>query len=69
MPIGEAVQDILLMNFFWNWLVYAISVGKLIGCNNVGLWGLFWYNDNGEMMNNCVLTGPVGAQAEYILPE
>lgn len=67
MPIGEAVQDQFLMMFFWNWGIYFLSVGKLLGCNAIGIWGLFWYDDNGEMMNNCVLTGPQGAQAEYIL--
>ena len=67
MPIGEAVQDEFLMMFFWNWGIYLISVSKLVGCNAIGFWGLFWYDDNGEMMNNCVLTGPTGAQADYIL--
>ena len=66
MPIGEAVQDIFLMNIFWNFFVYYIQVGKLMGCNYIGLWGLFWFNDNGEMMNECMQTGPVGAQAEFI---
>ena len=69
MPIGEAVQDIFLMQFLWNWFIYFMQVGKLLGCNGVGLWGLFWYDDNGDMINNCLLTGPQGGNAEYILPE
>lgn len=67
MPIGEAVQDIFLVNLWWNFYIFMQSMGKLTGCHNWGLWGLFWYDDNGEMMNNCFLTGGQGAQAEYIL--
>ena len=67
MPIGEAVQDIFLMNFLWNFFIYYLQVGKMMGCNYVGVWGLFWYNDNGTMMNACLETGPVGGQAMYIL--
>ena len=67
MPVGEAVQDQFLMGLLWNFIVYFISVGKLWGCNQLGGWGLFWYNDNGEMMNACFKTGPQGANAEYIL--
>ena len=40
-----------------------------MGCNYLGLWGLFWFNDNGEMMNNCLKTGVQGAQAEFITKE
>ena len=65
MAIGDDVQKIFLVNFFWNFFIYFIQVGKLMGCNYIGLWGLFWYNDNGLMMNNCYITGPVGAQAEF----
>ena len=66
--IGEDVQDEFLMNIFWNFLVFGIQVGKLMGCSAVGIWGLFWYDDNGLMMENCLVTAPVGAAANYIMP-
>ena len=65
MPVGEAVQDHFLFGLLpiWNFIVYFVSVGKLWGCNQLGGWGLFWFNDNGEMMNACYKTGPQGANA------
>ena len=66
MPIGDAVQEIFLVNLFWNFQVFYIQVYKLLGCNYIGLWGLFWFNDNGEMTNNCLKTGIQGAMAEFI---
>jgi len=66
MPIGESIQDVFLVSLFWNFFIFMLSYGKMMGCNGIGMWGLFWYNDNGEMMNNCFNTAPVGANAEYI---
>ena len=35
----------------------------------LGAVGLFWFNDNGEMMEHCFLSGQVGARAQYIFPD
>ena len=67
--IGEAVQEEFLMNIFWNFLIFFMQAGKLLGCSYIGVWGLFWYDDNGLMMENCLQTAPVGAAANYIMPE
>lgn len=42
-----------------------MSVTKLIECNAVGLWGLFWYDDNGVMAEKCFNTGIVGGRASF----
>ena len=33
----------------------------MINCLYLGLWGLFWYNDNGIMADQCLRTGLIGA--------
>ena len=65
--IGQAVQEEFLMAWLWNFLVFFMQAGKLMGCSYIGVWGLFWYDDNGLMMENCLLTAPVGAKANYIV--
>ena len=42
-----------------------MSAMKLVGCNSVGMWGLFWFDDDGVMMEKCLNTGAVGAKAEF----
>ena len=34
---------------------------KMLQCSVVGMWGLFWYNDGGEMTEACLKLGFVGA--------
>ena len=55
-----------LQPLIWNLVLSARSLMKLIQCNSVGMWGLFWFDDAGEMMEKCFKTGVVGAAAEYI---
>ena len=54
-----------LQPLIWNVILYYFSLGKLMGCNAVGMWGLFWYNDNGAMAAKCFETGLQGGVAEY----
>ena len=54
-----------LQPFIWNFILGSMSLGKLMGCNAIGMWGLFWFNDDGEMNEKCLKTGLVGAQANY----
>ena len=46
-----------LQPLIWNLILYAMSAGKLYFCNMVGMWGLFWLNDNGVMQAKCFQTG------------
>ena len=66
MSLGDALSDGFLEPLVWNYLVFYVQVQKLLGCNYLGFWGLFWYNDNGEMMERCLKTGIVGAKAQYV---
>ena len=66
MAIGDAVSDYFFFPLLWNLFLYQIQVGKFYSCNALGVWGLFWYNDNGELMNACFNTGITGAQATFI---
>ena len=54
-----------LQPIVWNYVLFMFSAMKMYMCNNVGLWGLVFYNDNGEMTEACLRTGLVGARAEY----
>ena len=53
MPIGDAVKDYFFFPLLWNLFLWSNQVQALVGCNSIGVWGLFWYNDNGEMMEAC----------------
>ena len=54
-----------LQPLIWNFILYYLSMGKYMGCMSVGMWGLFWYNDGGEMAEVCLNSGIVGATATY----
>ena len=55
-----------LWPLLWNFVLYDFSHFKMSFCNYAGMWGLFWYNDNGEMMDKCFEIGLVGVRAEYV---
>ena len=61
----QATVEGFLQPFVWNYILSNMSLGKLVSCNAIGMWGLFWFNDDGEMMEKCLNTGTVGASAEY----
>ena len=54
-----------LQPLVWNYILSQMSFGKLMACNNVGAWGLFFQDDDGVMMEKCLNTGYVGAAAEF----
>ena len=54
-----------LQPLIWNIILSNLSLGKLISCNGIGIWGLFWFDDDGEMMEKCLKTGLIGAKANY----
>ena len=69
MAIGQAIADsegFFLMTWFWNWLLWALSAGKLVGCNQIGFLGLLLLNDDGAMASRCLRTGVIGANPEFI---
>ena len=39
--------------YLWNWVIWAGEVGAIIGCWQVGAWGLLFDDDFGYMTNNC----------------
>ena len=52
-------------DYYWNWVLWYISYTKQIYCSFMGLWGVFMLNDNGIMMENCLITGRPGARVTY----
>jgi len=42
-----------LQPLIWNLILSQMSIGKLLSCNGVGLWGLFWFDDAGVMAEKC----------------
>jgi len=61
----EAATTGFLQPIIWNLLLSYLSIFKYLGCAYVGSWGLFWYNDGGEMQEACYSVGLQGAQAKY----
>lgn len=37
--------------YLWNWLVYTTASGSLLSAWQIGLWGLFWGDDDGMLTN------------------
>ena len=44
----------LLTLYLFNYLVYAQAWGGLFGCWYMGVWGLFWMDDDGLLTNTCL---------------
>ena len=40
--------------YIWNWIVYQVAYGGLMICWFNGLWGLFWGDDDGLLINTCL---------------
>jgi hypothetical protein len=40
--------------YLWNWFVSGVAVGGLAACWSVGLWGLFFGDDDGLLTNECL---------------
>ena len=53
--MSDAADDTppFLAPFWWNYQMETGSIGKVMGCLNTGWYGLFFLNDNGEMMAKC----------------
>lgn len=64
--VGSAVSGGFLTGWFFNWLLWMLSAGKIIGCNAIAFWGLAFLNDDGALFHKCLTTGVVGAKATYI---
>lgn len=43
--------------WFWNFFLAMQQYFGTLGCQGIGLFGLFWWNDGGLMMNRCFLIG------------
>ena len=42
-----------LTTYYWRWFVYFNSMGGVMGCWAIGLWGLLFDDDDGLLMNTC----------------
>ena len=42
-----------LTTYLWNWFVWAEALGGIIGCWQMGSWGLFWDDDDGLLTSMC----------------
>ena len=61
----QATYEGFLQPLVWNYFLSLVSLMKIIGCNDIGMWGLFFFDDNGAMMEKCLGTGLVGAKAVF----
>ena len=61
----QATIEGFLQPLVWNFFLSQMSLGKLMTCNSIGMWGLFFQNDDGVMFEKCLNTGLIGAKAEY----
>ena len=52
-------------DYVWNWVLWVSSSQKMINCNLIGLWGLYFFNDNGLMAEKCYKFGLKGARASF----
>ena len=37
--------------YIWNWFVYYVSTGGMYAAWTYGVWGLFWDDDDGLLIN------------------
>ena len=68
MSSGEAydIEKTFLYPVNYNWMLNAFVVLQWYSCTAAGIWGSFWYNDDGEMMQECFTMGLKGGLAEFL---
>ena len=44
----------VLTIYLWNYFVFELSVSGLYLCWVIGFWGLFWTDDDGLLINECL---------------
>jgi hypothetical protein len=71
MSEGEAydIEKSFLYPINYNWILNACVIGQWISSTAVGMWGMFWYNDGGEMWNEAFHIGVKGGMAEFLEAE
>ena len=47
-------EAIPLGAYVFNWIVYWHAVGSMVGCWYIGVWGIFWDDDDGAMTATCL---------------
>lgn len=55
-PNGDEYPDGFLQPWLWNFFLSFVQYYGTVLCAGIGMWGLFWWNDGGLMMNRCYLT-------------
>lgn len=63
--MAAEVNNKTLRDYYWNWWLWWVSTEKMISCNWIGLWGLFFFNDNGAMAENCFRIDIKGGRASF----
>ena len=43
-----------LTSWVWNYFLFGTAIGGSMGCWTIGVWGLFWDDDNGVMIQTCM---------------
>jgi len=61
-----SIEDSMGYPVFFNWVLNFFVIGTWFGCVYYGSWGLFIYNDGGELMNECFNVGLKGGMAEFL---
>ena len=65
-PVYVDISGGFLQPLIWNSFLSTVGAAKMLMCNSIGMWGLFWYNDGGEMTEACLTTGFVGARPLFM---
>ena len=65
MSIPPETRTGFLQPYAWNVFLSILGMTKMMSCNFIGMWGLFWYNDGGEMTEACLTMGIVGSQPKF----
>ena len=63
--LGAEVNNATFDDYAWNWVLWMASTNKIISCNFIGLWGLYFFNDNGSMAEKCYKIGVKGSRASF----
>jgi hypothetical protein len=67
MSDGEAydMEESFLYPINYNFLLSYIGIFQWMSCTYIGAWGIFWYNDGGEMIQDCFSVGLKGGMASF----
>lgn len=62
---GYDMEASFLYPINYNFILNQFVMGQWYICHLFGLWGLVFYNDGGDMWNECFTVGLNGGTAEF----